>query len=396
MDTSTKLANVADLKKKRGYVRTSLTKSFTKLASWLQADDIDEINAGYAVCSSVWDEAHSYDKKIFDILVEIGSSDVELDQESESCLVYLHKLQSMKQKVEKKTKGMGSGNTQNQKKESTGNTSIRLPKINLPTFEGDILIFDSFWDSFSNAVADTNLSNCQKLTYLKSCLKGDALKLIDDLPNTDDAYSSAVDILHRAYKNSLLVLLTLMESFHKLSLDTSKYESVMKFRAGYESVIGRLVKMGYTVEGNNTAETLLVSCIILKLPDFIRSNLQRSLGEDILSLNRFREGMQTELDILAGKLLCKSKNDVKVSLKNSKPVYSNDTSVSEPPMQGSALTLNVTDSELKSAPRSPFCHFCQTVGHSSTRCNVYDTVDARKRRLIAMKTRCGTCFLKKT
>ena len=137
-------------------------------------------------------------------------------------------------------KGSGNSNTQ----EKVSNASIRLPKINLPTFEGDMLIIDSFWDSFSNAIADTNLSDCQKLTYLKSCLKGDALKLIDDLPNTDDAYSSAVNILQKAYKNSLLVILTLMESFQKLSLDTSKYESVMKFRAGYESVIGRLEKNG--------------------------------------------------------------------------------------------------------------------------------------------------------
>ena len=59
------------------------------------------------------------------------------------------------------------------------------------------------------------------------------------------------------------------------------------------------------------------------------------------------------------------------------------------------MTLNVTDTESGSAPKSPYCHFCQTVGHSSTRCNVYDTVDARKRRLNALKTRCGTCFLKK-
>ena len=88
--------------------------------------------------------------------------------------------------------------------------------------------------------------------------------------------------------------------------------------------------MGYVVAGNITAETLLVGGIILKLPDFIRSNLQCSLGDNILSLVKFRGGMQTELDILAGKLLCKAKADNKASLKNSKPACSNDVLAESP------------------------------------------------------------------
>ena len=87
---------LADLIKKRGYVRTSLTKSFTKLSTSLQVDDIDDANAGFAVCSSLWDNVNGYDKEIFDLLVELESSDADLEKETDFCFKYFHKLQSMK------------------------------------------------------------------------------------------------------------------------------------------------------------------------------------------------------------------------------------------------------------------------------------------------------------
>ena len=58
----------------------------------------------------------------------------------------------------------------------------KLPKLNMPTFDGNLLNWQSFWDSFSSAVHDnTTLSDVQKFNYLKSQLYGEASQCIAGL-----------------------------------------------------------------------------------------------------------------------------------------------------------------------------------------------------------------------
>ena len=53
----------------------------------------------------------------------------------------------------------------------TGNNFHKLPKLDLPKFEGNVLEWESFWDSFDSAIHSNNtLSEVQKFNYLKSLL----------------------------------------------------------------------------------------------------------------------------------------------------------------------------------------------------------------------------------
>ena len=48
----------------------------------------------------------------------------------------------------------------------------RLPKISLPGFSGDILHWQSFWDSYESTIhSNVNLTDVQKFTYLNPSLK---------------------------------------------------------------------------------------------------------------------------------------------------------------------------------------------------------------------------------
>ena len=49
---------------------------------------------------------------------------------------------------------------------------IWLPRLNIPTFAGDALSWEPFWDSFDAAMhSNSALSAVQKLTYLRSQLQ---------------------------------------------------------------------------------------------------------------------------------------------------------------------------------------------------------------------------------
>ena len=72
----------------------------------------------------------------------------------------------------------------------------RLPNFSLPTFSGEPLTWQTFWDSFSAAV-DSNhtLSGVQKFNYLRAQLQGNAARAIAGFPLTDANYTHSIDLL---------------------------------------------------------------------------------------------------------------------------------------------------------------------------------------------------------
>ncbi|XP_053376643.1 uncharacterized protein LOC128547613 [Mercenaria mercenaria] len=73
----------------------------------------------------------------------------------------------------------------------------RLPKFSLPNFNGNILEWQAFWDSFSSAVhSNQNLTDVQKFNYLRSQLEDEAARKIDGFALTNANYSNAVELLH--------------------------------------------------------------------------------------------------------------------------------------------------------------------------------------------------------
>ncbi|XP_053968764.1 uncharacterized protein LOC128870195 [Anastrepha ludens] len=79
--------------------------------------------------------------------------------------------------------------------------AIRLPKMELPKFSGDSTEWIGFFDAFSTLVdCNAALSNGEKLHYLRSCLRGDALKIISGFKICDVNYEEAWDLLKSRYK----------------------------------------------------------------------------------------------------------------------------------------------------------------------------------------------------
>jgi len=80
--------------------------------------------------------------------------------------------------------------------ESTYQSYSRLPKLALPTFNGNPLQWQTFWDSFSAAIdCNPHLSNVQKLNYLRTQVQGDAAHIIDGFQLIDINYAHSVELL---------------------------------------------------------------------------------------------------------------------------------------------------------------------------------------------------------
>ena len=58
-------------------------------------------------------------------------------------------------------------------------TGVKLPKLDVPVFDGNILNWTQFWEQFYVAVHDhTNISDAEKLVYLQQALKDSSAKTV--------------------------------------------------------------------------------------------------------------------------------------------------------------------------------------------------------------------------
>ena len=72
----------------------------------------------------------------------------------------------------------------------TTGTGVKLPKLDVPVFDGNIIHWKQFWDQFTVAVhSKTNLSNAEKTVYLQHAIKdGSAKNAIEGLSHSGVNY----------------------------------------------------------------------------------------------------------------------------------------------------------------------------------------------------------------
>lgn len=81
-------------------------------------------------------------------------------------------------------------------------SKLKLPKISLPHFSGDVTLWPSFFALFTTSIHDnTQLSDMEKYQYLLSSLSGEALNVIKNLQFSAEHYAIAFDMLVARYQN---------------------------------------------------------------------------------------------------------------------------------------------------------------------------------------------------
>ena len=91
--------------------------------------------------------------------------------------------------------------------ESADSKGVKLPKLDVPTFDGDLLNWQTFWEQFCVAVHDrSNISDAEKLVYLRNSLKdGSAKGVIEGLSRSGEHYHEAIECLRSRYDRPRLI-----------------------------------------------------------------------------------------------------------------------------------------------------------------------------------------------
>jgi hypothetical protein len=152
---------------------------------------------------------------------------------------------------------------------------IKLPEIHLPTFDGTIENWHSFYDSFSSTIdRSERLTPVQKFHYLRSSLTGKAARSIQSLDITELNYSIAIDVLKEKFDCHLQVCMRhwdLIFDYPKITEETS--EAVDDFHETVKVNLQALEKLGEPV----TSNAVLIKLFTLKLPSATIRKWQRTL-----------------------------------------------------------------------------------------------------------------------
>ena len=89
----------------------------------------------------------------------------------------------------------------------TETVKVKLPKLELKPFDGNILNWQPFWDSFQSSIdSNSNISPVDKFAYLQSFLSPSASKCISGLTTTAENYNEAVELLKQRYGNTQVLI----------------------------------------------------------------------------------------------------------------------------------------------------------------------------------------------
>ena len=173
---------------------------------------------------------------------------------------------------------------------------IRLPKLSIPLFSGNVLEWQSFRDCFETAVHNNSaLSGIQKLNYLRAQLQEGALRVIAGLPLTNTSYSHSVSLLRDRYGQPHKLISAHMKALIELPGPSNSLNSLQTFYDAVEAHTRSLASLEKPVDEYGS---MLVTSILEKLPAETRRNLARAHGSDEWTITDLQHAISNEIRIL--------------------------------------------------------------------------------------------------
>ncbi|XP_016657693.1 uncharacterized protein LOC107882968 [Acyrthosiphon pisum] len=205
MYSEEELKLLAELRRKRGVVKAALTRAQTFVSNFVIGEQ------AVSLLEFRQEELPQINRKFDEIQSQIELIAIEDTVEAETERKNFEELYFMiRSQMQEMIKADKASNTSVHNASHIFSSSghwNQLPPIPLPSFDGNIQEWSSFFDIFHAIVHEGNeYSDAQKFYYLRSCLQGQALDLVRSIPINDSNYSVVVERLKQRYDNPRLVI----------------------------------------------------------------------------------------------------------------------------------------------------------------------------------------------
>lgn len=259
--------------------------------------------------------------------------------------------------------------------------TVKLPKLELRKFDGAILNWYEFWDSFNVTIhSNKTLNPVDKFNYLRGCLEGKAKELIDGLQLTNRNYEIAVNLLEENFGSNERIVQSLYMELMNLPSSTNDSASLRNTYNNVEKILRSLEAMGELVDNSQMVSTIrskFTKEIILKLEESNTNREQWTARKLRSAINNLIVAQE-----VTNQLFPKPHYFPKLeSHRTYKPVE-----VTKQLFPSAYKPVQSTNNSGMLNVKSPTCIYCNA-NHWSDECRRYDTIEKRKAKLK------GHCFI---
>lgn len=174
---------------------------------------------------------------------------------------------------------------------------VKLPKLTIKPFGGEVTDWTSFWDPYEAAIhLNTEISDIDKFNYLRSLLEWSARDSISGLTLTAANYRKAVEILKRRFGKTPQIIARHMDILLNVEAVSLQYH-LKSLRHLYDAIkthVCGLKSLGVT---SDSYGSLLTSVLLNKMPPELRLLLSRKIGgEDCWTLDQLLRELRLEIE----------------------------------------------------------------------------------------------------
>ena len=260
-----------------------------------------------------------------------------------------------------------------------------LPKLELPTFSGDVTKWPSFWDQFTAVIDGSDLPEVSKFVYLLSLLTAEAKLSVKGLTISAAHYQIAKDIMVQRYGRKERIIFTHVQQLMNITVPgniTCENTVLWKLQDELLAHVRSLEALGVT---GDQYGVILTPLILSRLPQDVR-----------LEWAREGEGRESDLDWLLTFLASEiNRRERSQSFRDTTTTHDPVVTTCEEKVRSarkaSASALHVHSSTSGSEDVQVSCDVCGVKGHAAERCwnlTKLSTVSERRSKV----QMCGLCF----
>ena len=173
---------------------------------------------------------------------------------------------------------------------------VKLPKLTLRLFTGDITKWTTFWECYESAIHNNEeLSDIDKFNYLNSLLERTAREAISSLALTSANYREAIKILKKRLGSKQQIISKHMDILLNVEPVTSS-QNVKALRHLYDIVGSQIRTLKSLGVAFDTYDSLLSPVLLNKLLTELRLIVSREIPETDWNLDALLRVMEREVE----------------------------------------------------------------------------------------------------
>lgn len=268
-------------RRKRRTIRSSTTRLINQIDNELRKEaqqrDLNRVREMLAVLSAKEDSLRELDK-----IVEEHTSLEDVEAEIELAEEYRDRVIEVKTRAHRVISETVSNPppTRQSDASNANKQTMRLPKLQIEKFNGDVSSWQEFWSQYETAIHNNSaLCKKEKFTYLKTYLTGTAAKSVAGLTLSDSNYDAAIDLLQKRFGRKDLIINAHMSKLLNLT-PVKKSSDVTALRQLYDECEVQTRSLESLGVVSDTYGGMLCPILLQMMPDDMALEYSRQRGDN--------------------------------------------------------------------------------------------------------------------